>query len=80
MTMIAGKFESLKKRWKKETMYMSSVQDISNNQQYQSIIKMGWGVIPLILEEMKRKPDHWFWALFMITGEDPVPKEDEGWI
>ena len=32
-------------------------------------------VIPLILAELKREPDHWFKSLREITGENPVPAE-----
>lgn len=39
---------------------------------YQRIIGMGPAALPLILREMERRPDHWFWALQAITGTDPV--------
>ena len=45
---------------------------------YQQIIGMGKEAIPLILEELQREEDHWFWALKAITGEDPVPGKDWG--
>ena len=45
---------------------------------YQSIIRMGPAVVPLILRELQREPDYWFWALTAITGENPVPPEDAG--
>ena len=28
--------------------------------------------------ELRREPDHWFWALIAITGEDPVAPKDRG--
>ena len=34
---------------------------------------MGTSVLPLILEELRDEPDHWFDALFEITGENPIP-------
>jgi hypothetical protein len=34
---------------------------------------MGRSVVPLILEEMEQQPDHWFYALAVLTGENPVP-------
>jgi hypothetical protein len=43
---------------------------------YQRIIGMGGRAVPMILRELENSgddPDHWFWALEMITGEDPVP-------
>jgi hypothetical protein len=39
---------------------------------------MGSRVVPLILRDLRRKPDHWFWALAAITGEEPIPPEDAG--
>ena len=31
---------------------------------------MGKQALPLIFEELRRKPNHWFWALNAITGQD----------
>lgn len=45
---------------------------------YQKIIGMGGVVIPLILNEMKSKCGHWFWALKSITNADPVSPEKRG--
>jgi len=46
--------------------------------EYQQIIGMGRDAVPLILEELQKEPDHWFWALAATTGEDPVPPEHKG--
>jgi hypothetical protein len=35
-------------------------------------------VVPLILEELQREPDQWFWALEAITEANPVPQEAQG--
>jgi hypothetical protein len=43
---------------------------------YRKIIEMGRPAIPLILRELKQRPDHWFLALNAITGEDPVRPGD----
>jgi hypothetical protein len=45
---------------------------------YQRIIGMGISVVPLILEELRREPDQWFWGLEAITEENPVPPEAAG--
>lgn len=45
---------------------------------YQRIIGLGPAVIPLILADLARQPDHWFWALKALTGEDPVSPGDRG--
>jgi len=70
--MLEEKFQKLKKRWIKETMFMSSTTDIVYNKHYQSIIKMGEKVVPIILKDMKDEPNWWFWALASITEEDPT--------
>jgi len=74
------RFESLADRWRRETRHLSSVDDISMNLAYQSIIGMGDRAIPFILRDLRDKaePDHWFWALVMITRENPVPVEEAG--
>jgi hypothetical protein len=57
---------------------MSSITDMVLLPSYQRIIGLGSGAIPLLLAELERKPDHWFWALQAITGEDPVPAASRG--
>ena len=39
---------------------------------------MGPSGVPLLLRSLDRQPDHWFWALYAVTGEDPVSPEDKG--
>jgi hypothetical protein len=67
-------FHSLAAQWKEETEFLSSTTQIILNPAYQRIIGMGPAAIPLILEELRSQPDHWFWALFAITGENVVPQ------
>jgi len=45
---------------------------------YQQIIGQGPAVIPLLLRELQERPNHWFWALRVITNADPVPEESRG--
>ena len=45
---------------------------------YLQIIGLGRAVLPYLLDELARQPDHWFYALSAITGEDPVPPNAEG--
>lgn len=72
------RFFSLKKEWEAATAHLSSTTKIAIHPAYQQIIGMGQIAIPLILSEMKKQPDHWFWALRSITGEDPVLPEHKG--
>jgi hypothetical protein len=32
----------------------------------------------LLFGELAKEPDHWFWALEAITGENPIPVGSEG--
>ncbi len=71
-------FDDLSAQWKEETRYLSSTTDIATNATYQRIIGMGMPVVPLILEDLRNQPFHWFWALNAITGEQPVPQSARG--
>jgi hypothetical protein len=71
-------FFDLANRWRNETALLSSVTKIAMHPAYQRIIGMGPAALPLLLRELEQQPDHWFWALTAITGEDPVPPEDAG--
>ncbi len=75
---LRERFEELRDRWKDESRYMSNTAQAAMLWSYQQIIGMGSPAVPLILEELRREADHWFWALEAITGEDPVPKESAG--
>lgn len=75
---LAIKFHMLKTSWESETAYLSSITDMAIHLAYQQIIGMGYDAVPLILHEMEKKPNYWFWALISITGEDPVAPEHKG--
>ena len=77
-TRYASKFRRLMEQWKIETTFASSVLEMVTNPVYQQIIGMGREAIPHIVKELSRQPDHWFWALKAITGEDPVQEKDRG--
>jgi hypothetical protein len=69
------RFRELAEKWRDETWMMSTVRQISMNGSYQHIIGMGWKAVPLILVELRDRPNHWFWALNAITGVDPAPED-----
>lgn len=72
---IADRFQELVAQWKRETIIDSSVQRRVMHPAYQHIIGLGPDALPLILDELEREPDYWFWALTAITGEDPARDE-----
>ena len=71
-------FYKHKKQWNRETMHLSSAQQIVENKHYQAIIKMGMPVVSIILKDMQKEPDWWFWALTEITGEELVGEDIRG--
>lgn len=68
-------FQALVERWRRDNRLISSAHKMVLHPAYQRIIGKGPAVIPLILRELQARPDHWFWALHAITGEDPAPPE-----
>ncbi len=72
------RFRRLASEWKEQSRYLSNTAQMAMLKSYQGIIGMGWPVVPLILEEMQREPDQWFWALEAITDENPVSPEAAG--
>lgn len=72
------RFRRLTAEWKEQSRYLSNTAQMAMLKPYQRIIGMGWPVVPLILEELRREPDLWFWALEAITEENPVPPEAAG--
>ncbi|MBW4508736.1 MAG: hypothetical protein KME64_19810 [Scytonematopsis contorta HA4267-MV1] len=77
-TEIETTFMELAEQWRSETGMLSVVSKISMHPAYQRIIGMGQPVVPLIMRELEREPDHWFWALNAITGANPVKVEQSG--
>jgi hypothetical protein len=68
-----AKFKHLAEEWLRETAFHSSLNKKVLHPAYQRIIGMGPVVIPMILQEMKVKPGHWFWALDALTqGASPA--------
>ena len=79
MTENKKKFLRLKNIWLEETMCISSMTDIVNNNAYQEIISMGIVVIPFIFEDLQKEPKFWFEALRILTKTQPyVPKSSVG--
>jgi hypothetical protein len=72
------RFATLVARWKRERGPHSSSARLAEHPAYQQIIAMGPEVVPLLLRELERQPDHWFRALHVRTGADPVPVESRG--
>ena len=75
------RFKQFAAQWHSERHSTSSVTDMAMCPSYQRIIAMGEAAIPLILSELRSEgdePDHWFWALRVLTDADPVKDEHRG--
>lgn len=72
------KFDLYNSTWQNETMFLSSISEITNNGAYRSIIDLGGDVVPLIIDDLLNSENHWFYALEAITGINPIKKEHRG--
>ncbi len=75
---VIERFQRLAAEWRERSIYLSNTAQMAMLEPYQRIIGMGPVVVPLILEELRREPDHWFWALESITDQNPVTAEAAG--
>jgi putative addiction module component (TIGR02574 family) len=74
-----GELSELAAEWKRTRQRASSsIVKLAMPPAYQRIIGKGPSAIPFILRELQKAPDHWFWALAAMTGEDPVSEDDRG--
>lgn len=76
--LTAERFHRLAAQWKQQSGYLSDSRKMAMLRPYQEIIGMGLPVVPLILDELRIEPNHWYWALEAITGENPVPVGVDG--
>jgi len=76
--LIGRQFYELAETWREQKGGLSLVYQKSMLPSYQTIIGLGHRVIPFILRELERQPDHWFWALEVLTKQNPVPLADRG--
>ncbi|MBI5237789.1 MAG: hypothetical protein HY887_05130 [Deltaproteobacteria bacterium] len=74
------KFQRLLTEWREQAALLPSASAMAMLPSYQKIIGMGEPALKLILNELKDRPSHLFWALRAISGVDPVPPEDRGHI
>jgi|SRR5690348_3727407 hypothetical protein len=75
---LAERFRALADRWYTDTEALSSVSQMAMHPAYQEVIGMGRAAVPFLLKELQQQPQHWFWALRAITGDDPIRPEQRG--
>lgn len=69
---LAETFAQLVHQWQEETAISSLIAQRVMHPAYQRIIGLGPRALPLIVQELEQRPDHWFWALRAISGDDPT--------
>lgn len=75
---IEKEFKNLARDWRQATMMMSSPPEMAVHPSYQRIIALGAPVLPLVINELKTRGGHWFWALRFLANENPIPPEARG--
>ncbi len=75
---LASRFARLRDMWLEDVAFVSDMEEIIESEPYQEIVLMGPAVVSLILSDMEQEPKPWFFALYCITGADPVRARDAG--
>jgi hypothetical protein len=75
---LPDRFRRLATAWHSDTDYLSSMEESESHPAYQEIIRLGSGVLPLLLRDLADNHTHWFAALEAITGARPVPPAAAG--
>ena len=75
---LERQFRQLSHQWENETGMLSDLSQKVIHPAYQRIIGMGQDAVPFLLNELSKRPNHWFWALRSITGANPVKPEHRG--
>jgi hypothetical protein len=75
---VRERFQRLAAVWRAETSHLSSSTKMTEHPAYREIISMGEEVVPFLLADLAKAPDHWFTALKAITGANPVDPADRG--
>jgi hypothetical protein len=72
---VRHQFLELAAEWRTRTGLESNIQRKILDHAYQRIIGLGPQVVPHILYDLARSPDHWFWALTALVGQDMADGE-----
>jgi hypothetical protein len=72
---LESEFSRLAAEWRDDVAEVSSYSEMVSHPAYLRIIALGEAAVPLLLRELRREPNHWFVALHVLTGVDPVRPE-----
>lgn len=65
-------FSALAQKWREDTRFVSSLDEIWDHFAYKTIICLGEQVLPLILEEVRSGYAYWDYALIAIADTNPA--------
>ena len=71
-------FNYCRNQWVDDTRLLSSPTRMAEHPAYRAVVAMGKVAIPLIIDDLRKGPMHWFIALRELTGANPVPEEHAG--
>jgi hypothetical protein len=71
-------FNRLANDWQSAVAHLSSSTRRDNHPAYQEIIAIGLQVVPFLLRDLELNQRHWFTALSVITGVNPIARQDAG--
>jgi hypothetical protein len=74
---VSERFHRLAAEWKAQSRFLSNSAQMAMLRLYQQIIGIGTAVVPLILDELRREPDQWFWA--WNRSRDRIPCHLKPW-
>jgi hypothetical protein len=75
---IEEHFKQFAEEWSRETAHVSSADDLISHRRYQDIIRLGWRVVPYLLNDLQQNHRFWFPALYEITRVRPYDPSDSG--
>lgn len=70
---LRTEFSILAEQWRRDTQHLSQISKKVTHPAYFRIMGMGERVVPLLLEELRDRPGHWFAALKATANVEPVP-------
>ena len=76
--LLAETFHQLADEWRNVTAFDSSPDRITRHETYRAIVDLGEEVAPLIMRDLRRRPELWFAALRELLKVDPVRPEQRG--
>jgi hypothetical protein len=78
MSLTLVKFHTLANKLKEETAHMSMRSAAVDHPAHREIVSYREHALPYIFDDLRNKPWHWFMALHMITGDNPIKEEHRG--